>query len=101
MKGLDPRPCHRLYITGRCDNKKCQYGHTYELTKSEISAIRSLAKEMLCPEHKVGKCERRARAVGGYERLTGDAQARRRLSRACMGTFARAAGKHRERIISG
>ncbi len=56
MKSLEPRPCHRMYITGRCDNKRCNYGHTYELTESETAAIRTLAKEMLCPEHKLGRC---------------------------------------------
>ncbi len=78
MKQLNPRPCHMQYLVGKCDNKKCQYGHQYELTVGELAAIRTLAKEMvstdracgsqdtsantsmscqLCPLHAVGKCK--------------------------------------------
>mgnify|MGYP002718965880 CR=1 FL=1 len=58
MKKLNPRPCHKHYlaVTG-CPNKdRCNFGHHYQLTQSELLAVRVLAREMCCPYHLAGKC---------------------------------------------
>jgi hypothetical protein len=47
MKGLNPRPCHKYYLANRCENRKCAYGHDYQLTTKELAAVRTLAKEMV------------------------------------------------------
>lgn len=58
MKKLTPRPCHKHYLAVKgCPNgKNCAFGHHYELTQSELLAVRVLAKEMPCPYHLNGKC---------------------------------------------
>lgn len=58
MKKLNPRPCHKHYLSVKgCPNgEDCAFGHRYELTQSELLAVRVLAKEMPCPYHLNGNC---------------------------------------------
>lgn len=58
MKKLNPRPCHKHYLSVKgCPNgEDCAFGHHYELTQSELLAVRVLAKEMPCPYHLNGGC---------------------------------------------
>lgn len=59
MKKLNPRPCHKHYLSVKgCPNgEDCAFGHHYELTQSELLAVRVLAKEIPCPYHlNGGKC---------------------------------------------
>lgn len=53
MKKLNPRPCHKHYLSVKgCPNgRDCAFGHHYELTSSELLAVRVLAREMPCPYH--------------------------------------------------
>jgi hypothetical protein len=58
MKKLNPRPCHKHYlaVNGCPSQDRCNFGHHYQLTKSELLAIRVLAREMCCPYYLAGKC---------------------------------------------
>lgn len=58
MKKLNPRPCHKHYlaVTGCPSQDRCNFGHHYQLTKSELLATRVLAREMCCPFYLAGKC---------------------------------------------
>ena len=58
MKKLNPRPCHKHYlaVTGCPNQDRCNFGHHYQLTKSELLAVRVLAREMCCPYYLAGKC---------------------------------------------
>jgi len=47
---MDPRPCHSLYIEGRCDGKGCKFGHGYEVGNPEVRMLVLLAKEMVCTQ---------------------------------------------------
>lgn len=58
MKKLTPRPCHKHYlaVTGCPNQDRCNFGHHYQLTKSELLAVGVLAREMCCPYYLAGKC---------------------------------------------
>ncbi|KAL7413526.1 hypothetical protein BDY24DRAFT_388815 [Mrakia frigida] len=60
VKSLDPRPCHMTYLSpdGCGQPDTCIFGHGYELSRTEISAVSKLAKEMCCPNYKWGKCKK-------------------------------------------
>ncbi|KAJ9120689.1 hypothetical protein QFC22_002620 [Naganishia vaughanmartiniae] len=57
MKKLNPRPCHKHYLSAKGCREDCAFSHTYELTQNELTAVRVLAREMPCPYHlNGGKC---------------------------------------------
>ena len=48
LRALDPPPCHRHYLSGRCgDEKFCGYGHEYILSGQDIELLGSLAKRLV------------------------------------------------------
>jgi hypothetical protein len=47
LRALDPPPCHRLYITGRCRIRKCKYGHKYILSEEQIGQLMILARRLV------------------------------------------------------
>lgn len=47
LRALDPPPCHRLYITGRCETASCRHGHQYILSEEQIEVLMVLAKRLV------------------------------------------------------
>ncbi|KAJ9105443.1 hypothetical protein QFC21_001814 [Naganishia friedmannii] len=64
MKKLNPRPCHKHYLSAKGCRDDCAFSHTYELTQNELTAVRVLAREMPCPYHlNGGKCPHDVRDI--------------------------------------
>jgi hypothetical protein len=64
MKKLNPRPCHKHYLSAKGCRDDCAFSHTYELTENELTAVRVLAREMPCPYHlNGGKCPHDVRDI--------------------------------------
>lgn len=44
----DPAPCHAFYLTKRCCDKDCPYGHDYELSEQELQKLIQWARAQPC-----------------------------------------------------
>lgn len=58
VRTLKPRPCHTFYLGPRgCKNgDDCQYGHEYKLNAAQLDELARLAKCIMCPYVKDGRC---------------------------------------------
>lgn len=58
VRSLKPRPCHTFYLGPRgCKNgDDCQYGHEYKLNSAQLDELSRLAKCIMCPYVKDGRC---------------------------------------------
>ncbi|WVQ80936.1 hypothetical protein IAT38_003043 [Cryptococcus sp. DSM 104549] len=58
VRSMVPRPCHTHYLGQRdCRNgANCQYSHRYVLNDAQLEELARLAKTMVCPRVKEGRC---------------------------------------------
>ncbi|WVQ76165.1 hypothetical protein IAR50_005820 [Cryptococcus sp. DSM 104548] len=58
VRSLNPRPCHTYYLGAKgCTNDNCHYGHSYSLAPLHLEELARLAKCIMCPYVKGGKCK--------------------------------------------
>ncbi|WVW81850.1 hypothetical protein I302_103848 [Kwoniella bestiolae CBS 10118] len=58
VRRLDPRPCHTHYLSewGCRDVDACSYGHGYHLSNAQLNELARMAKSVICPYMKEGRC---------------------------------------------
>ncbi|WWD08922.1 hypothetical protein V865_007036 [Kwoniella europaea PYCC6329] len=58
VRRLDPRPCHTHYLSewGCRDVDACSYGHGYHLSNAQLNELARMAKSVICPYMKDGRC---------------------------------------------
>nr|XP_018266739.1 uncharacterized protein I303_00715 [Kwoniella dejecticola CBS 10117]OBR88897.1 hypothetical protein I303_00715 [Kwoniella dejecticola CBS 10117] len=58
VRKLDPRPCHTHYLSewGCRDVDACSYGHGYRLNNAQLGELSRMAKSVICPYMKEGRC---------------------------------------------
>ncbi|TYJ51489.1 hypothetical protein B9479_007936 [Cryptococcus floricola] len=58
VRRLHPRPCHTHFLGAKgCTNDNCHYGHSYSLSSLHLEELARLAKCIMCPYVKSGKCK--------------------------------------------
>nr|XP_019014545.1 uncharacterized protein I206_00628 [Kwoniella pini CBS 10737]OCF53326.1 hypothetical protein I206_00628 [Kwoniella pini CBS 10737] len=58
VRKLEPRPCHTHYLSewGCRDVDACSYGHGYHLNNAQLGELSRMAKSVICPYMKDGRC---------------------------------------------
>ncbi|KAK8845589.1 hypothetical protein IAR55_006305 [Kwoniella newhampshirensis] len=59
VRNLDPRPCHTFYLSpwGCKNGDECAYGHDYDLNDRQLDELSRLAKSIICPFIREGRCK--------------------------------------------